>query len=180
MSCPLTIFFLNQISFPNLVLSDTPECLDKGEDNLTLLNSLDYIDAQYGKFKKLWYDQYLLSLREYHKNSFDTTYVSYLHLKPGAIVLLKKSFKLRPYWAFVKIIELLPCSDNKVRVVRIQRGVGAVTTASITHLYPLELDVLMEDISVNHGDDGDSKSVGSEDKAMVIFGRLIVCKSTYF
>lgn len=137
-------FLSHRNSFPSLVLSEESELISLDDDYLDheqLSNTLDYRDANFSKFKQIWHEQYLLSLRDFHKNSYDPKEYSHKYLKVGSIVLLRNTFRARPYWSLVKIIELLPGKDGNIRVVRIQRHDGAVTTASVSHLYPLELEI---------------------------------------
>ncbi|CAM1312777.1 Uncharacterised protein at_DN2450 [Pycnogonum litorale] len=145
------------VNFPNLILSEERVCniWDQGseEHRLALLNSLESRDLHLSRFKELWHDSYLLSLREQHKNSFDPNRNSrkcHPFLKEGAVVLLKHPFKSKQYWSLVKITALFPGADNEIRVAKIQRSDGTQTTSAINNLYPLELETIWNDEIEDH------------------------------
>ena len=137
-------------TFPSLVLSsdhllDLDE-YDEDQQRQSLLSSFDLRDSMLEKFRAIWNRDYLLSLRETHRGR-TTNNPRQVHLKVGAVVLLKSPFKPRPYWTLVKIVELVPSSDGEVRSVKIQRPDGSVTKSVVSLLYPLELET---DLSVDN------------------------------
>ena len=56
-------------------------------------------------FKKLWYENYLLSLREHSKNLYQGKWEN--GIKVGDIILIKAINKLRPSWMMGKVLELV-------------------------------------------------------------------------
>ena len=90
-------------------------------------------------FKKLWYESYLLSLREHSRNLYQSSWEN--RIKVGDIVLIKAFNKPRPFWMMGKVLELIIGFDNKVRSVKLKQGNGSVEYHSISNLYPLELSV---------------------------------------
>ena len=130
-------------SFPSLIISEEnfEGEMDEAELRNKLLNSLEHRDVVFNKFQKEWYNRYLLSLRERHKNSFcikdQHENPDFLHV--GSVVLIKNPVRPRPYWTLCRILELLPGEDDIVRVVKVLRPDRSTTTTSIANLYPLEL-----------------------------------------
>ena len=90
-------------------------------------------------FKELWYDSYLLSLRETCKDLHQINWNNKISV--GDIVLVKLLNKPRPYWVLGHVLELVRGHDDKVRSVKLKIGDVVVTHHSINHLYPLELSL---------------------------------------
>ena len=90
-------------------------------------------------FKKLWYESYLLSLREHSRNLYNHKWEN--KIKVGDIVLIKALNKPRPFWMMGKVLELVIGYDGKVRSVRLKQGNGLIEYHSINNLYPMELSV---------------------------------------
>ena len=87
--------------------------------------------------KELWYDRYLLSLRESGKDLHQIKWSNEISVDDiGLVKLLNKS---RPYWVLGRVLELVRGHDDKVRSVKLKRGDGVVAHHSINHLYPIEL-----------------------------------------
>ena len=86
----------------------------------------------------LWYEEYLLSLREQWKDLHEINFCN--KVKVNDVVLVKgPPDKKRLYWHLGRILELLPGSDGKVRSVRLKKGDGDIAHHSLNHLYPMEL-----------------------------------------
>ena len=132
-------------AFPSLVLSEEASEMiwdvETEEFREDLLSSLEARDALQARFLKIWKTDYLLSLREAHKNSQVSPNV-HPYLKVGSIVLLKNPFKARVFWTMARITEIIPSHDGQIRVVRIQRSDGTSTKAAVCNLYPLELEAI--------------------------------------
>ena len=113
--------------FPSLVLSEEiskmPWDVETEEYRENLFCSLEARDALQARFLEIWKTDYLLSLREAHKNSQVSPKV-HPYLKVGSIVLLKNPFKARVFWTMVRIKEIIPSNDGKIRAVKIQRSDG--------------------------------------------------------
>lgn len=90
-------------------------------------------------FKKLWQEDYLLSLREYSRNMYQADWIN--KIKVGDIVLIKIANKSRPFWLMGRVLEVIIGYDNKIRSVKLKRGDGLICQHSICHLYPLELSL---------------------------------------
>lgn len=103
----------------------------------TLVKVLDAREALFDKFKELWRDEYLLSLREVNRNMFQTDWNN--RIKVNDIVLIASPMKHRSQWIMGRITELLPGSDGIVRCVKLIRPDGSDGVFSINQLYPLEL-----------------------------------------
>ena len=124
----------------SLILRDNAEVW--ADDQETLENTLVVQEEILDKFKKLWYNDYLLILREHSRNLYQSTWEN--RIKVGDVVLIKAINKPRPYWMMGKVIEIILGHDNKIRTVKVKQGNGALEYHSICNLYPLE-------VSVTHG-----------------------------
>ena len=102
-----------------------------------LILSLDKINSKFDHFKSLWFDEYLLSLRERSRDLFQTEWFDKIDL--GDIVLIKHPSKTRPHWQMGIVTQLLWGNDNKVRFVRLRKADGHTDVYSIKLLYPLEI-----------------------------------------
>ena len=91
------------------------------------------------KFKSLWYEEYLLGLRELCIDLHETKFEN--RIKKNEIVLIKNPLKSRPFWDLGRVVQLIHGSDDKVRSVKIIKGNGVEQLHSIKHLYPLELSL---------------------------------------
>jgi len=105
--------------------------LDESLKNLELLNE---------EFKVLWYQSYLLSLRELNRDLYQVDWQN--RIKVDDVVLIKSPVKKRPFWQLGRIIELIVGHDNKVRVVKVKQANGILATHTINNLFPLELSVI--------------------------------------
>ena len=139
------------VNFPSVVLSDQSQehlwdCDNEEDYRASLVASLETRDKVFSKFQNLWFQQYLLALRENHKQSFDhKNYEQSPFLKRGSVVLHKHPTKAKPYWSLAIIIDLIESPDDrKIRTVRIRRSDGSEVVASIVNLYPLELNANFE------------------------------------
>ena len=104
----------------NLLLRDARELLPPSNVRKTLVKSLELREKILLNFKRLWYEEYLLSLKESYKNLFDSNFCN--KIKVGDIVLVKNPAKTRQHWVLGRIIELYPGPDGKVRNVKLLRG----------------------------------------------------------
>ena len=133
---------------PNCFLKADPNCnvlLRFDEDPIwkrdptsrdNLIDALSSRDEMLSHFKELWYNSYLLSLRETCKDLHQINWNNKISID---IVLVKLLNKARPYWVLGRVLELVRGHDDKVRSVKLKRGDGVLTHHSINHLYPLEL-----------------------------------------
>ena len=146
-------------SFENDLETITPNCFLKADHKFNVI--LDLMKIPFGRetphleitslkhylqemrccliLKSLWYDSYLLSLRETCKDLHQINWNNKILIDD--IVLVKLLNKSRPYWVLGRVLELVRGHDDKVRSVKVKRGDGVVTHHSINHLYPLELSL---------------------------------------
>ena len=105
----------------------------------TLIDTLHSRDEMLSHFRELWYDSYLLSLRESCRDLHQVQWNDKISVDD--IVLVKLLNKTRPYWVMGRVLELVKGHDDKVRSVKLKRGDGVIVHHSINHLYPLELSL---------------------------------------
>ena len=94
-------------------------------------------------FTKQWRKEYLLGLREYHRNRTGAIEQS---IRVGDIVVLKEEGSARCWWKLAKVTELLKSRDNLVRSAKIQvlntdaQMRPTVLRRTLQHLVPLEVN----------------------------------------
>ena len=94
-------------------------------------------------FTKQWCKDYLLGLREYHRNRTGAIEQS---IRVGDIVVLKEEGSARCWWKLAKVTELLKSRDNVVRSAKIQvlntdaQRRPTVWRRAVQHLIPLEVN----------------------------------------
>ena len=104
-----------------------------------LIDAISSRDELLSHFKELWYDSYLLSLRETYRDLHQVNWNKKILV--DHIVLVKLLNKSRPYWVLGRVLELIRGHNDKFRSVKLKRGDGDVAHHSINHLYPLELSL---------------------------------------
>ena len=131
--------FLKCDSGKNLVISGTE--VEKvnlvGQEELA--KALDDRLLMLENFKDLWYEEYLLSLREAGKERYQKIWENVI--KVGDIVLVTRPNKVRAEWSFGRVTELCPGKDGKVRVVKVAKPDRSISVYPINLLYPMELSV---------------------------------------
>ena len=94
------------------------------------------------QFTRQWRKEYLLSLRETHKNNCHGKGGSVISV--GDVVLLKDDTK-RMFWKLAVVQELLTGADKQVRAAIVSLGKSGrqsqLLRRSVKHLYPLEVTV---------------------------------------
>jgi len=93
-------------------------------------------------FRRRWYEEYLLCLRERPQGRSQEPFLN--RLKLNDIVLIKSPLKPRPFWILGSILELIRSDEDIIRSARVRQSDGAVVIHSLKHLYPLELSVSPE------------------------------------
>ena len=94
-------------------------------------------------FTKQWRKEYLLGLREYHRNRTGAIEQS---IRVEDIVVLKEEGFARCWWKLAKVAELLKSRDNVVRSAKIQvlntdgQRRPTVLRRTVQHLIPLEVN----------------------------------------
>ena len=86
--------------------------------------SLQTRDSMVSRFRELWHQTYLLSLREQCKDLHEIDFIN--HIKVNDVVLVKNPAKPRPYWLLGRVLELFYGDDDKVRSAKVKRGDGSI------------------------------------------------------
>lgn len=105
-----------------------------------LINTLEVREETLDRFRNLWYEEYLLSLRENHRKLYQPLWED--RVKEGDIVLISSENKPRPMWCMGRIVKLFTGSDGKTRSAEVLRPDRTCGTYSICLLYPLEISSL--------------------------------------
>lgn len=114
-------------------------CETEPPSRTEVVESINIRDELLTKFRELWYQEYLLSLREQCRDLHEIDFTNKVEV--DEIVLIKHPNKTRPFWQLGRVTELVPGDDGKVRSVKIKRGDGSVGLHSVKLLYPLELSL---------------------------------------
>jgi hypothetical protein len=104
-----------------------------------LIKTLEIREDALDKFKALWYEEYLLSLRETLNNLYQPKWED--RIKIGDIVLISAPNKPRPLWIMGRICKLFTGNDGKTRSAEVLRPDRSTGVYSISLLYPLELSL---------------------------------------
>src|SRR5678816_2706939 len=124
----------------SLILRDENADVWVSEDNKDKLEvTLENQERMFYEFKQLWYDTYLLSLREQSRDLYQVAWDN--KIKVGDVVLIRSPIKSRPFWLLGRVLEVILGHDNKIRSVRLKQGNGIVAHHSINNLFPLELSL---------------------------------------
>lgn len=130
------------------IINNSPPC------RKDVVKTLSSRDKMLSYFRKLWYQDYLLSLREQCKDLHELDFEN--KVKVNDVVLIKgPPSEKRPFWKLGRVVELIPGDDGKVRSCKLKRadgeylGVdgsvrackGEISHHSLNHLYPLELSL---------------------------------------
>ena len=129
--------FLRLHGNSSLVLRKEEEEVWKDIDPESLENTLDLQEEILNNFKNLWYEQYLLSLRERSKHLYQGKWED--RIKVGDIVLIKAPNRPRPFWMLGRVLEIIMGFDSKVRSVKVKQGNGAIEYHSVCNLFPMEI-----------------------------------------
>ena len=134
--------FIKLHCYPSLTfrqVDETPLWEESAPSQDTLDRSLSTREEAFQHFRKLWYDSYLLSLREQSHLLYQSSWIN--RIKVGDIVLVRLPNKSRPFWLMGRILEVLFGADGCARSAKLRRGDGSICHQSINHLYPLELSL---------------------------------------
>ena len=72
------------------------------------------------------------------------------NFKIDQVVLVKVPNKPRPFWHLGRIIELLPGTDQEVRVCKVKKSDSSEVVTSVENLFPLELSLDQSNPNVNN------------------------------
>ena len=142
--------FLHPYVENSLLIQNPKGILPYTKARKVLIESLETRDSLLEKFKDLWFNEYLLGLRDSFKDLHQENFVNII--KEGDIVLLKniqpEFIKKRQHWSLARVLELNYGADKRVRSVKLLKGSEDYQTRPrqpevhpLNHLYPLELNI---------------------------------------
>ena len=133
--------FIRPYANSNLIFRDVEQslCGKPSPSRVEILDSIQIRDELFNDFRKVWYDTYLLGMRQLYKDLHEVKFENKIRI--DEVVLIKDTKKKRQHWLLGRVVELLPGSDGKVRAVRLWRGDRVYAVHSLKHLYPVELAV---------------------------------------
>ena len=92
------------------------------------------------KFWELWKSQYLLSLRETHRDKHKNPRIEERDIPhEGEVVIVKEESLTRGSWKLAHISEVIRDPDGEIRTAVITTPGGKETRRAINQLYPLEI-----------------------------------------
>ena len=151
--------FLNVFGDSNLEYIDPASVFDRPPPSKQdLEETLNIIADIQDKFRTLWHDQYLLSLREQSKLLYQSSWTN--RIKVGDVVLIKTPNKTRPFWSLGIVLEVFYGADHAIRSVKLKQTDRKIGVHSICHLYPMELSLTHQtqiDLSSSNTEPSSSK-----------------------
>ncbi|KAL9964746.1 hypothetical protein ACROYT_G028427 [Oculina patagonica] len=129
-----------------MCVTDDDEALQKFNDTVRFEDGQPWKKGQkhLDTFWKLWFDEYVLSLRERMQKHFKAPRVqSKAQSTKGDVVLLKESSP-RGTWKLGMIEELITSNDNEVRAATVRTASGKLLNRPLNFLYPLECSEVSE------------------------------------
>ncbi|XP_076038610.1 uncharacterized protein LOC143023849 [Oratosquilla oratoria] len=133
--------FLKLNNIGSLMFKDETDIWVNDENQENLENALCKQNEMFEEFRRLWYEDYLLSLRDHAKNLYQKEWSD--KIKKGDVVLIKHPNKPRPFWLMGIILEIIIGHDNKVRIVKVKQNNGEIAFHTIKNLYPMELNITL-------------------------------------
>ena len=99
-------------------------------------NTLQEQQRLQDKYTKMWYSDYLLSLRETSRDVFQSEWIDKISV--GDIVLIDTRDRPRVYWQMGRVLQLIHSNDGRVRqvILKTAKVEGRYATRL---LYPLEV-----------------------------------------
>ena len=153
--------FLKLHGNSSLILRDEIDNVWTEDPSPTQLeNTLSKQETMFENFRRLWFENYLLSLREHDRRVYQSNWKN--QVRVGEVVLIKTPNKARPFWNMGRILEIICGFDNKIRSVKLKQSNGRIEYHSICNLYPLELSqnhVRPENIDDNDDNTNDVEPV---------------------
>ena len=120
---------------------DEDDLLEKAPPSRkVVVKALKNRDQIISEFKKLWHEEYLLSLREQCKDLHEIDFENKIRVNDVVLVKGPPMVK-RPFWKLGRVVELFPGDDGKIRSVKVKRSDGEIALHSLCHLYPMELSL---------------------------------------
>ena len=129
--------FIKPAHTEKLVMDETQPYYETNENEYR--NSIAKIQDLYNQFKKRWYDEYLISLREQSSKIYQSP--SSNRIKENDVVLIRDPTKPRIMWQLGCVTETITGCDGKIRSVKLRKADRSITHHSITNLYPMELSI---------------------------------------
>jgi len=111
-------------------------------------------------FRSRWKNEYLTSLREFHKTSGNNQQ----KIKAGDIVLIHDD-KPRIDWRLAVIEDMIPGNDGLIRAANVRTSTGK-TNRPITKLYPLEVNTSLDSTTADTLTDPDSTDKNTSDTSI--------------
>ena len=136
--------FLKLQACPRVTFGSLDQTELKAPTRKQLVESLNKRENLFDQFKEMWYDYYLLSLREHSRNVYPGDWEE--RIKIGEVVLISSANKPRHTWSLGRVTQLLTGTDGKTRIVKLRRAGGSDEEVyPLNLLYPLELSLLTEE-----------------------------------
>ena len=135
--------FLKLSNYKNINFSSLDQSDLEFPSRNELVKTLTHRDELFSNLRSMWYESYLLSLREQSKDMYQADWVD--RIKVGDIVLIHSDVRPRPEWPLGRVTRLLTGADGRTRSVKLVRGGSVEEVHSVQLLYPLELSLLTDE-----------------------------------
>ena len=103
-----------------------------------LISCFEGLGKRLEDFRARWYREYLLGLREFSQNLYQSHWED--RIQVGDVVIIESPIKPRPFWQLGRVLQLVHGGDGRVRTVLLKTPAGQ-NYYPIKVLHPLELSV---------------------------------------
>ena len=128
-----------------LPLTDVTPVWEAEPSREDLIHDLNTRQEMFYKFREMFQESYLLSLRELTSKLSKDGQVN--AIKPGYVVLVKTPGRSRPFWSLGRVVEIIIGHDGLARSARVIRGDGKEHHYPLSLLYPMEMSILHPEMS---------------------------------
>lgn len=129
----------NQLIYGKNVSIDYEEYDGEKSDELTV--RAKYIKTVLDHFWKRWLNEYVVDLREFHKQKKKKLQSSY-EIEVNDVVLIHDDVKTRAKWKIGRVTELLKSKDARIRAAKVLVATNnnrkTIITRTLNKLYPVE------------------------------------------
>ena len=145
--------FLNPYGSNTLLVKNSSASYPRTKSGQELSESLELRDELLDRFKEIWSNEYLMSLRDSYKNLRQENFVD--KIKINDIVLIRniqpEFIKRRHYWSLARVLDVIKGHDGCIRSALVLKGSADYLSKKrepeihpVKHLYPVELSLTHE------------------------------------
>ena len=142
--------FLNPYGRNTLLVKDSAASYPRNRSGQEFADSLTLRDELLDRFREIWSQEYLTSLRDSYKDLRQENFID--KIKINDIVLIKniqpEFVKRRHYWSLARVLDIIKGHDGCIRSALVLKGSADYLSKKrepeihpVKHLYPVELSL---------------------------------------